>query len=57
LYQPYSINVSDVLEIWAAKAYFSNQFPDAQQNTSVPADQLAHTILSLQEEIRKLKKK
>jgi phage repressor protein C with HTH and peptisase S24 domain len=57
LYQPYSISTNDILEIWSAKAFFSNQFPDAQQNNSVPADQLAHTILSLQEEIRKLKKK
>jgi transcriptional regulator with XRE-family HTH domain len=57
LYSPYAVNASDVLEIWAAKAYFSNQFPDAQQPTNVAADQLAHTILSLQEEIRKLKKK
>jgi transcriptional regulator with XRE-family HTH domain len=57
LYQPFSINTNDVLEIWSAKAFFSNQFPDVQQNSSVAADQLAHTILSLQEEIRKLKKK
>lgn len=57
MYQPYSVNTGDILEIWGAKAYFSSQFPDAQQNSSVAADQLAHTILSLQEEIRKLKKK
>jgi transcriptional regulator with XRE-family HTH domain len=57
LYQPYSINTNDILEIWAAKAFFSNQFPDAQQVQTAAADQLAHTILSLQEEIKKLKKK
>jgi transcriptional regulator with XRE-family HTH domain len=57
LYQPYAVNTSEILEIWAAKAFFSNHFPDLQQNTNVPADQLAHTILALQEEIRKLKKK
>jgi transcriptional regulator with XRE-family HTH domain len=57
LYQPFSVNTTDVLEVWSAKAFFSNQFPDLQQNNHVPADQLAHTILSLQEEIRKLKKK
>jgi transcriptional regulator with XRE-family HTH domain len=57
MYQPFSVNTGDVLEIWSAKAFFSNQFPDVQQNSHVPADQLAHTILSLQEEIRKLKKK
>ncbi|HYF66573.1 MAG TPA: LexA family transcriptional regulator [Ohtaekwangia sp.] len=56
-YQPYAVNAEDVLEIWAAKAFFSNQFPDTQQTSTASADQLAHTILSLQEEIKKLKKK
>jgi transcriptional regulator with XRE-family HTH domain len=57
LYQPYSINASDVMEIWSAKAFFSNQFPDIQQTPNTPVDQLAHTILTLQEEIKKLKKR
>jgi transcriptional regulator with XRE-family HTH domain len=57
LYSPYAVNVGDILEIWSAKAYFSNQFPDIQQPTPAAADQLAHTILTLQEEIKKLKKK
>lgn len=57
LYQPYSVNAADVLEIWAAKAFFSNQFPDAAQPAGAQVDQLALTILSLQEEIKKLKKK
>jgi transcriptional regulator with XRE-family HTH domain len=56
-YEPYSLNTVEVLEIWHAKAFFSNQFPDVQQNSTVPAEQLAMTILSLQEEIRRLKKK
>jgi len=55
-YQPYSINTSDVIEIWMAKAFFSNQFPEVNQS-AVPADQLAYTVLALQEEIKKLKKK
>jgi transcriptional regulator with XRE-family HTH domain len=57
LYQPYAVGIGDVLEIWSAKAFFSQQFPDAQQNNIASADHLAHTIVSLQEEIRKLKKK
>jgi transcriptional regulator with XRE-family HTH domain len=57
LYQPYSVNAADVLEIWAAKAFFSNQFPDTAQASISQIDQLALTILSLQEEIKKLKKK
>lgn len=56
-YQPYPVNAADVLEIWAAKAFFSNQFPDAQQQNTSSVDHLAHTVLSLQEEIKKLKKK
>ncbi|HEX6891697.1 MAG TPA: S24 family peptidase, partial [Chryseolinea sp.] len=56
-YQPYGVDVEDVLEIWYAKAFFSNQFPDPQSSSSVAADQLAHTVLSLQEEIKRLKKK
>jgi transcriptional regulator with XRE-family HTH domain len=56
-YQPYAVRAEDVLEVWLAKAFFSNQFPEVQQAPVSSADQLAHTILSLQEEIQKLKKK
>jgi transcriptional regulator with XRE-family HTH domain len=56
-YQPYTVNSSDILEVWAAKAFFSNQFPEAQQPVNAPVDQLAHTVLMLQEEIKKLKKR
>ncbi len=57
MYQPYAVQTGDILEIWMAKAFFSNQFPDVNQNAGVPADQLAYTILTLQEEIKRLKKK
>ena len=56
-YQPYPVDIEDVLEIWVAKAFFSNQFPDPQAGSPAAADQLAHTVLSLQDEIRRLKKK
>lgn len=56
-YEPYSVDVSEVLEIWIAKAFFSNQFPDPQNTTAVSTDHLAYTVLSLQEEIYRLKKK
>jgi hypothetical protein len=46
-----------VLEVWAAKAFFSNEFPSADATSAVSMDQLASTVLSLQEEIRKLKRK
>ena len=54
-FEPYSIEASDVLELWSAKAFFSNQFPDLQNNT-VTLDHLAHTVITLQSEIQRLKK-
>jgi transcriptional regulator with XRE-family HTH domain len=54
-YEPYSIEAGDVLEVWSAKAFFSNQFPDLQNNT-VALDHLAHTVISLQSEVQRLKK-
>lgn len=56
-YPPYTVDVSDILEIWFAKAFFSNQFPEPQQNGTSPADQLALTVVQLQQEIQRLKKK
>jgi phage repressor protein C with HTH and peptisase S24 domain len=55
-YEPYSVDANDILEIWGAKAFFSNQFPELHQ-TPGSTDQLAHTVLSLQSEIQRLKKK
>jgi transcriptional regulator with XRE-family HTH domain len=55
-YEPYSIDAGDVLELWSAKAFFSNQFPDIQSGC-LSLDHLAHTILSLQTEVKRLKKK
>jgi transcriptional regulator with XRE-family HTH domain len=56
-YPPYTVDVSDILEIWFAKAFFSNQFPEPQQGGNSPADQLAFTVVQLQQEIQRLKKK
>jgi len=47
LYEPYSINADEVLEIWTAKAFFSNQFPETIADSSV-ADQLAIQVVKLQ---------
>jgi hypothetical protein len=55
-YEPYSVEANDVLELWSAKAFFSNQFPDLQNNNP-SIDHLAHTVLTLQAEIQRLKKK
>jgi phage repressor protein C with HTH and peptisase S24 domain len=53
-YEPYSINGEDVLEVWAAKAYYSNQFPETEGNSSL-VDQLALQLFQLQRE-KKTKK-
>lgn len=48
-YEPYGIDVADILEVWAAKAFFSNQFPDSEGGAVSPlVEQLALQILQLQ---------
>lgn len=56
-YAPYTVDAADILEIWFAKAFFSNQFPDAQLAPAPVTDNMAHTIVQLQEEVSRLKKK
>lgn len=49
LYQPYGIDAEDVLEVWSAKAFFSNQFPDVETQAASPMlEQLALQVLQLQ---------
>jgi hypothetical protein len=55
-YEPYSIVAEDVLEIWSAKAFFSNQFPDAASENTGLSDQLALQIVKLQSELKGKKK-
>lgn len=55
-YEPYTIHTEDVLEIWAVKAYFSTQFPDVD-SVKPSMDYLAHSVLKLQEEVLRLKRK
>ncbi len=54
-YAPYQMDVEDVLEVWAAKAYISVQFPDSNEKNEVSTEQLASIVLDLQKEIVKLK--
>ncbi len=49
LYEPYGIDVGEVLEVWVAKAFFSNHFPDAESSSVSPlVEQLALQVLQLQ---------
>ena len=56
-YEPFAVNTEDVLEIWAAKAFFSNQFPEAGAAPVSLVDQLAYQLLQLQHEKNRLKSK
>lgn len=48
-YEPYGVEVADILEVWAAKAFFSNQFPDVEGAIASPlVEQLALQVLQLQ---------
>ena len=48
-YEPFGVDVSDIFEVWAAKAFFSSQFPDAESQVASPlVEQLALQVLQLQ---------
>jgi len=50
-YPPYAVNADDVLEIWSAKAFFSNQFPEVDMSQQSLSDQLAFQLVKLQGEL------
>ncbi len=54
IYEPYDIALEDLLEVWEAKMYISNEFPDAEIDMNV--NELAKTVLELQKEVLNLKK-
>src|ERR1043165_7244669 len=56
-YSPYQVDGEEVVEAWAAKAYISVQFPEAEPKTDVSVEQLASVVLDLQKEIFQLKEK
>lgn len=48
-YSPFSVNAGDILEVWIAKAFFSQQFPESDAAPSSLMDQLALQIVELQQ--------
>ena len=54
-YSPYEMPLSDVIEIWQAKAYLSMEFPDHSED-EMTFDRLANIVMDLQQEVIKLKK-
>lgn len=55
-YDPYAVAVDDVLEVWSVKGFFATQFPEIETSTSVSVDHLAMNVLSLQDEVQRLKR-
>lgn len=55
-YEPYPITSEDVMEVWSAKAFFSNQFPEGETDNMKLSDQLALQLMKLQQEAIKRKK-
>jgi transcriptional regulator with XRE-family HTH domain len=53
-YSPFEIEMSDVREMWRARTYFSEQFPEPETPT---IDRLTQMVLTLQQEVMKLKDK
>lgn len=55
VYDEYSISIEDVREVWEAKMYISNDFPEAESDMNV--NELAKTVMELQKEMIELRKK
>lgn len=55
-YEPYNVKAEDVLEVWEARGYFSNVFPDAPGATDTVAEQLALQVVKLAKAPRPSKK-
>lgn len=53
MYQPYSISLNDVLELWKFTAYISLEFSES----AIPADLMSQIVLELQRDVSMLKTK
>lgn len=49
LHAPYSVDANDILEIWSAKSFYSNQFPEGETGSQSLVDQLAFQLFQLQQ--------
>jgi transcriptional regulator with XRE-family HTH domain len=56
-YPPYTVDAGDVLEAWSAKGFFSMKFPEVEPLESVSLDYMALTVVRLQTELERMKKK
>ena len=56
-YQPYEVNVEDIMEIWEAVMFISQNFPDPSSESNSNIENLKNIVLDLQQEVIKLKDK
>jgi transcriptional regulator with XRE-family HTH domain len=56
-YQSYEIDKEDIMEIWEAVMFISQNFPEPEQNTGSDIDNLKNIVLELQQDIIKLKER
>ena len=54
-YQSYGINTEDIMEIWEAVMFISQNFPDPPSDSVTDIENLKNIVLELQQEIIKLK--
>jgi transcriptional regulator with XRE-family HTH domain len=57
IYEPYTIEASEVLEIWRAHGFFSTKFPDVDFSPTNLTEQLALQLFELKEKQTKAKTK
>jgi transcriptional regulator with XRE-family HTH domain len=50
-YEPYTIPLSDVLEMWSVRGYYSTKLPENEPQPSSLTDQLALQVLQLQQQL------
>lgn len=56
-YSPYEIPVEDVVELWEAKAFLSTKMPEPDGKQDMTLEKLSGIVMSLQQEIIRLKEK
>ncbi|HAA13984.1 MAG TPA: transcriptional regulator [Cytophagales bacterium] len=54
-YAPYDIAVSDILEVWEAKAYISTHFPEPNTEKELTMEGLTRMMIELQQEVKALR--
>lgn len=56
-YTPYDVKLDDVMEIWEAKVFISSSFPEPESEKEISLEKLTGIVLSLQQDVIKLKDK